>query len=111
MGIALFALNLRPVKGHLFFDWAVLGLDASLHSIKAGTLPHGAIVGRNSAGKAGYSFCPPHNSKRPEHLVVRIIALKHALTANQGFDEEKLYQEAEQEQIGEGLAGAGYFRR
>jgi hypothetical protein len=108
--VALFAANVKPVDGKLFFDWAVVGLKAQSHGVKEGVLPPGAVVGRNSAGKVGYSFCPARGPL-PEHMIVRIVALGHRLAAKSGFDAATLYQAAEKDTKGVALTGAGYLRR
>lgn len=41
-------------------EWAVAGVNPALHRLNSGQLPRGAYVGRNSAGKRGYSICPRH---------------------------------------------------
>src|SRR4029077_5592078 len=43
-------------------SWAVAGLHPTLKSLPPGTLPAGAIVGRNSFGQNRYSVCPPKGS-------------------------------------------------
>jgi phosphatidylethanolamine-binding protein (PEBP) family uncharacterized protein len=108
--VGVFAVDLQPVHGRLAFDWAVLGLSPKAHGVAEGKLPASAVAGRNSTGKVGYSFCPPRGQSRPEHMIIRIIALKHRLAAKSGFDAEKLFQKAEAEQLGVGLTGAGYKR-
>ena len=62
--LVLFAMNIQPVEGKLFFDWAVAGLSPELEEIEAGKLPKGAVVGRNSFGKTGYEICPEGGAKR-----------------------------------------------
>jgi phosphatidylethanolamine-binding protein (PEBP) family uncharacterized protein len=106
--MAVFVINLKPVKSSEFFDWAVTGLSPSSHGISPGALPPGAVVGRNSFGKVGYSICPPKGAR--EIYVVRVVALAHPLKATSGFDAQKLYQEAERSSKAIGLAGATYSR-
>jgi phosphatidylethanolamine-binding protein (PEBP) family uncharacterized protein len=81
--LALFAMNLRPVDGKLFFDWAVAGLSPELEEIEAGKLPGGAVVGRNSFGKAAYGICPEGED---ENYVFTLFALPEKLSPSQGFD-------------------------
>ena len=81
--LALFAMNVQPVGGKLFFDWAVAGLDPGLEEIEAGKLPKGAVVGRNSFGQNGYSICP---GGQGEIYVFALYALPKKLAANRGFD-------------------------
>ena len=81
--LALFAMNIRPVEGKLFFDWAVGGLSPELEEIKAGELPRAAVVGRNSFGKADYEICPEAGS---ETYMFTLFALPKRLSPAQGFD-------------------------
>jgi len=105
--VAMFVVNLRPVHGRFFFDWAVAGLGPTSHGISAGILPLGAVVGRNSFGKVGYSICPAKGTGK-EHYVVRVVALPHRLAAKQGFDAEAVYREAERSATAVGLGGGAY---
>ena len=103
----MFVVALQPVNKKLVFDWAVAGLNPTSGGFSAGTLPPGAVVGRNSFGKVGYSICPPKGSGE-EHYVVRVVALPRSLAAKPGFDAEALYQEAERSAKFVGLAGGVY---
>lgn len=105
--LAMFVVALQPVNKKLVFDWAVAGLNPTSGGFSAGTLPPGAVVGRNSFGKVGYSICPPKGSGE-EHYVVRVVALPRSLAAKPGFDAEALYQEAERSAKFVGLAGGVY---
>jgi phosphatidylethanolamine-binding protein (PEBP) family uncharacterized protein len=81
--LALFAMNIQPVGGELFFDWAVAGLSPELEEIEAGKLPKGAVVGRNSFGKTGYEICPEAGS---ETYMFVLFALPKKLSPSQGFE-------------------------
>jgi phosphatidylethanolamine-binding protein (PEBP) family uncharacterized protein len=81
--LALLVMNIQPVEGKLFFDWAVAGLDPELEEIEAGKLPKGAIVGRNSSGKTGYEICPAGEG---ETYMFALFALPEKLTPSHGFD-------------------------
>jgi phosphatidylethanolamine-binding protein (PEBP) family uncharacterized protein len=80
--LALFAMNLRPVDGTLFFDWAVAGLSPDLEEINAGELPKGTVVGRNSFGKTDYQICPEDGS---ETYMFTLFAVPKKLSPAQGF--------------------------
>lgn len=108
--VAMFLVNLKPVHGKLFFDWAVTNLSPASRGVPAGSLPAGAIVGRNGFGKVGYSICPPRGTVE-EHFILRVVALPHSLPAKPGFDAEALYKEAESSAKVVGLAGGVYTRR
>lgn len=81
--LVLYAMNLRPVEGKLFVDWAVAGLSPRLEELEAGKLPRGAVVGRNSFGKTGYEICPEGES---ETYIFGLFALPKKLSPTQGFD-------------------------
>jgi phosphatidylethanolamine-binding protein (PEBP) family uncharacterized protein len=106
--VAAFILSFKPVHRRLFFDWAVAGLGSATRGISAGTLPLGAVVGRNSFGRIGYSICP----SRGEHeaYIVRVLALPRPLAAKPGFDAEALYLAAERMAGVVGFTGATYRR-
>ncbi len=84
--LILYAMNLAPVNGRLFVDWAVAGLDPALSGIEAGKLPKGAIVGTNGAGKRGYEICPEGS----ETYLFALYALPRALSPSPGFDAREL---------------------
>ena len=46
-------MNVQPVEGQLFVDWALAGLDPGLKEIEAGELPKGAIVGHQRLRQGG----------------------------------------------------------
>lgn len=81
--LALYAMNVQPVNGQLFVDWAVSGLDPGLTGIDEGKLPKGAVVGTNGFGKRGYSICP---EGRGEIYMFALYALPKRLALAPGFD-------------------------
>ncbi|MGO9761127.1 MAG: YbhB/YbcL family Raf kinase inhibitor-like protein [Solirubrobacteraceae bacterium] len=107
--VAMFVVNLRPVHGRLFFDWAVVGLKPTSHGIPGATLPAGAVVGRNSFGNVGYSICPPRGT-REEHFIVRVFALARPLPVRIGFDAEALFHQALRSPQANGGAAGVYSR-
>jgi phosphatidylethanolamine-binding protein (PEBP) family uncharacterized protein len=107
--LAVFVLNLQPVHGRLFFDWALAGLSPASHGISAGTLPPGAVVGRNSFGNARYSICPAQRT-RAEYFFVKVAALPKPLGARPDFDAEALYRQAERSAIAVAADGGAYKR-
>jgi phosphatidylethanolamine-binding protein (PEBP) family uncharacterized protein len=60
--LALFILGLKPESTtgtyHVSVEWAVAGINPSLHMLAAGRLPRGAFVGVATDGKHRYSICP-----------------------------------------------------
>lgn len=106
--LVLLALNLKPVDEALFFGWAVAGLDPGLTSIGADEVPSGAVVGKNSFGKRGYSICPPGDE---ETYIFMLYALPEALDLKPGFD-PLTAREAALEQSGNvGLLSTTYARK
>jgi hypothetical protein len=81
--LALYLMNVQPVEGRLFVDWAVSGLEPGLGGIEAGKLPSGAVVGTNGFGKRGYSICP---QGRGEIYMFALYALPRHLALSPGFD-------------------------
>jgi phosphatidylethanolamine-binding protein (PEBP) family uncharacterized protein len=78
--IAVFVRTLQ--RGPLQTNWAVAGISPSVHEISAGSVPPGAVVGRNSLGKVGYSLCPEAHGI----VTIGVYALPHKLSLQQGFD-------------------------
>ena len=74
-------MNIAPVAGKLFVDWAVAGIDPALSGIEAGKLPKGSIVGTNSLGKQGYRNLP----RRRGNLHLRPLRVAHWALAKAGL--------------------------
>lgn len=90
--LALFAMNVLPVEGKLYFDWAVAGIDPSLEGLEAGMLPKGAVVGQNGEGRNQYSLCPP--GAEPENYIFALYAIPKELSPKPGFEPLALRKEA-----------------
>jgi hypothetical protein len=105
--LVLFAMNVQPVGGQLFFDWAVAGLSPELEEIEAGKLPKGAVVGRNGFGKAGYEICPEGSG---ETYIFTVFALPKKLSPSQGFEPLALRKAATEASGNVGLLALGYTR-
>jgi phosphatidylethanolamine-binding protein (PEBP) family uncharacterized protein len=104
--LALFVMNLQPVEGKLYFDWAVAGIDPSSGGLKAGTLPKGSVVGKNSAGQNKYSFCPQGSGT--ENYVFALYALPKSVSPKAGFEPLALRKEATQLSESVGLFATQY---
>lgn len=107
--LALFASGLLPIHGESSFVWAIMGLKPTSHGISAGRVPVGAVVGRNSLGKTGYSICPPKG--RRETYFVQLLALPRPIHAMPGFEANALFNRTEAESRVVGLAAAAYARQ
>jgi phosphatidylethanolamine-binding protein (PEBP) family uncharacterized protein len=71
--------------GNSRFNWAVAGISPSVQQISAGTVPPGAIVGRNSFGQTGYNLCLVKGA--PRMLVtIDVLALPRTANLKPGFD-------------------------
>lgn len=105
--LALFAMNLQPVRGKLFFNWAVAGISPELEEIKAGQLPKGSVVGRNSFGKVDYELCPEGGS---ETYMFALFALPKKLSPSRGFDPLVLRKEVTDISGNVGLLAVSYTR-
>jgi phosphatidylethanolamine-binding protein (PEBP) family uncharacterized protein len=82
--LAVFAVNVQPVKGKLYVDWALAGIDPRIARLKASEVPAGAVRGRTSSGAKGWSLCP-RNSKS-ETYIFSVYALSKSLSPKEGFD-------------------------
>jgi phosphatidylethanolamine-binding protein (PEBP) family uncharacterized protein len=68
-----------------WYNWAVAGISPSVQQISAGTVPAGAIVGRNTFGQDGYNLCLVKGA--PRMLVtIDVLALPHTANLKPGFD-------------------------
>lgn len=105
--LVLFAMNLQPVQGKLFFNWAVAGISPTLEEIKAGQLPKGAVVGRNSFGKVDYELCPEGSG---ETYMFALFALPKKLSPGRGFDPLALRKEVTDTSGNVGLLAVSYTR-
>jgi len=104
--LAIFVMNLAPVEGELFFDWAVAGIDPETTGVEAGQIPPGAVVGRNSEGKQDYSLCPTGSAG--ETYVIAVYALAQSTNPKPGFDPGALREKAQQASENAGLLSASY---
>jgi phosphatidylethanolamine-binding protein (PEBP) family uncharacterized protein len=106
--LILIMVNAKPVNGKIFFDWAVTGLDPRSGGMEAGKLPAGAVMGKNSIGKVGYSICPPKG--RSETFMLALYAVPRALRATRGFDPLALREEVQSVSRNSGLYAVSYKR-
>lgn len=105
--LVLFVMNVQPVGGELFFNWAVAGLSPELEEIEAGKLPKGVVVGRNSFGKTGYEICPEGGG---ETYIFALFALPKSLSPSQGFEPFALRNEVLDASANVGLLALSYAR-
>jgi phosphatidylethanolamine-binding protein (PEBP) family uncharacterized protein len=106
--LILYVMNVAPVEGKLFVDWAVAGLDPALTGIEAGQLPKAAITGTNGFGKPGWEICPPKGGG--EIYIFAVYALPRALSPPKGFDARELRRRILDVSGNVGLLSAYYTR-
>jgi phosphatidylethanolamine-binding protein (PEBP) family uncharacterized protein len=82
--VAVFAVNVQPVKGKLYFDGALAGIDPSVTRLRPGLAPAGAVQGKTSSGAKGWSLCP--RNAKPETYIFSVYALSKSLSPQEGFD-------------------------
>lgn len=104
--VALFVMNLQPVDEKLYFDYAIAGISPSQEGLKVGEVPKGAVIGRNGAGKNGYSLCPPGSGS--EEFVFALYPVTKKLSPKQGFDPLALRQKATPLTHSNGLYAVSY---
>jgi hypothetical protein len=104
--LILYVMNVAPVEGKLFVDWAVAGIDPALTGVEDARLPKGAVVGTNSFGKRGYEICPEGS----ETYIFAIYALPRALSPQPGFDPRELREKILDVSGNVGLFSAAYAR-
>jgi phosphatidylethanolamine-binding protein (PEBP) family uncharacterized protein len=106
--LIFYVMNVQPVEGRLFVDWAVAGLDPGLQEIKAGELPKGAVVGTNGFGKRDYEICPAAGSG--EIYIFAVYALPRSLSPQKGFDAREMRRQILDVSGNVGLLAALYAR-
>jgi phosphatidylethanolamine-binding protein (PEBP) family uncharacterized protein len=74
-------------------NWLVAGIKPSQGLLRAGALPAGAIVGRNSFGTVGYRLCPP--SGKPGLVIIGVYAFEKRLSLRPGFGQPALAEALE----------------
>jgi phosphatidylethanolamine-binding protein (PEBP) family uncharacterized protein len=108
--LVLFISDVEGSKpGAELISWAVAGLKPSLTGIPAGKLPAGAVVGRNSFGKVGYTLCPAKGSPT-QHYIVALYALQHPSSAQPGFAANALSTTSSHSADFSGVMGFTYTR-
>lgn len=90
--------------------WVVAGIDPSISGIAAGSLPPGAVVGVNSAGKAAYSGICPAKGKSDTIQIV-LWALRQKINLSNGFDSRLAVHEYSNSELSSGVTYAVYTRK
>jgi phosphatidylethanolamine-binding protein (PEBP) family uncharacterized protein len=103
--VAIFAAGAEPTGNELEYIWAMAGIDPSLGGLKAGEVPAGAVLGRNSSGKNGYSLC----IKGSESYAFTVFAVESEVSPKEGFDPATLRGEVPSLSAQAGLAFVTYI--
>jgi Raf kinase inhibitor-like YbhB/YbcL family protein len=82
--LVLFMIDLGSSTAEGGIRWVVAGIEPNIGEVKAGSLPAGAVAGRNSAGTVGYAgICP---AKRKTHNIEFVLyALRKHIPLANGF--------------------------
>jgi phosphatidylethanolamine-binding protein (PEBP) family uncharacterized protein len=84
--LAIFIISIKPINNELHYDWAITGINPSLHSIPTNQTPPGTTTNTK------YTICPPpHNN---ETYLTAIYALPHKLTTTPGTTPNQLHKQA-----------------
>jgi phosphatidylethanolamine-binding protein (PEBP) family uncharacterized protein len=104
----LFAIDLNG-DGTSAVQWAVGGLNPSSHGIPTGRLPHGAVVGLNSAGEARWDgICGERG--QVHHVAFLLYALSRKLALKAGFSPAFVRSGLKGATVAKGLTLATYQR-
>jgi phosphatidylethanolamine-binding protein (PEBP) family uncharacterized protein len=82
--LAIFIISTTPVDNKLFYDWAVTGIEPSLHGVSAGHIPSSAHLNTN------YTICPPQG--KAENYLVALFALPQKLSVTPGENPNELHK-------------------
>jgi phosphatidylethanolamine-binding protein (PEBP) family uncharacterized protein len=82
--LAIFIISTTPVDKKLFYDWAVTGIEPSLHGISAGHIPPTAHL------NTSYTICPPQG--KDENYLVALFALPQKLPVTPGENPNELHK-------------------
>jgi phosphatidylethanolamine-binding protein (PEBP) family uncharacterized protein len=91
---------------HLLSQALVVGLKPTLHELRAGKLPHGALVGEYEASSQRTPICP---AGRPaQGFVFRLYALRSPLNISKGKQGASLLNKLNSEALAAGTFTASY---
>jgi phosphatidylethanolamine-binding protein (PEBP) family uncharacterized protein len=78
--------------GRLVTAWTVAGIGPGIDELRAGKVPAGAVVGRNTAGEVGYRLCPAGD--KTALVVIGVYALPRRLNLKPGFGQDPVLEAA-----------------
>jgi Raf kinase inhibitor-like YbhB/YbcL family protein len=107
--LVLFIIDDSSIGREGGIRWVVAGLEPTLTGLAAGSLPPGAIVGLNGAGKATYGgICPPKGRTATIELV--LWALSQKIPLSSGFIPAIAEHEYSTHELASAVTYAAYTR-
>jgi Raf kinase inhibitor-like YbhB/YbcL family protein len=108
--LVLFVIDDSSIGAQGGIRWVVAGIDPSLSGIAANSLPSGAIVGLNGAGKASYGgICPAKGKAAAVQFVLWALSKKISLSS--GFVPGVAEREYSNSELGSAVTYATYTRK
>jgi Raf kinase inhibitor-like YbhB/YbcL family protein len=102
----LFVLDLAGGQKNAI-RWAVGNINPTITRFGAGSIPSGAVLGRNSLGKAAWGgICPPKGN--PHNIVFLLYALRKKLNLSNGFAPTIVQRELGGNTLGAGVMFGTY---
>jgi Raf kinase inhibitor-like YbhB/YbcL family protein len=107
--LVLFTIDLTSPTAEGGIRWILAGIEPSVSEVKAGSIPPGALVGRNSAGTVGYAgICP---AKGKTHNIEFVLyALRKKIPLTNGFNPTVAESEYGRRLLGSATTYATYTR-
>jgi phosphatidylethanolamine-binding protein (PEBP) family uncharacterized protein len=95
-------------KAALIAQQLIVGLKPSLHRLKVGNLPHGALIGYYEIGNKSVSICPKKGST--QGILFGLYALPHPQNIGKGSQSGSLLNKLRAEAEAVGTFTAAYAR-
>ncbi|WP_158852553.1 YbhB/YbcL family Raf kinase inhibitor-like protein [Saccharothrix deserti] len=96
--------------GGTFVHWVVAGIPADVTAIEEGSVPPGAVVGRNDFGKQGWAGPRPPVGDEPHRYFFRLYAVDRPLGLGEGLTADDLRSAVEGHVLAHGTL-VGLFGR
>jgi phosphatidylethanolamine-binding protein (PEBP) family uncharacterized protein len=98
----------KGTSARLLSQALVVGLKPTLHGLRPGKLPHGALVGEYELGSERIPICPAH--ARAQDFLFRLYALRGRLNIAKGTQGGGLLNKLNSEALAAGTFTAAYGR-
>jgi phosphatidylethanolamine-binding protein (PEBP) family uncharacterized protein len=100
--------NPNGATARLLSQALIVGLKPTMHELRAGKLPHGALVGEYVTGNEHVPICPP--GRPAQGFVFRLYALPERLNISKGNHSGSLLTKLNGEALAAGTFTASYAR-